>query len=168
MCFMNHKVGIILMGVKYMNKFMKEAIKEAQKGIHNNHGGPFGAVVVKDNKIIGRGHNQVVLNNDPTCHGEIQAIRKASKKLNSFDLSGCEIYTTSEPCPMCLGAILWTNIDKIYYGCNINDAEEIGFRDHIFYEMQKIGFKERVIELDREACLNLFFEYKSIKNKTNY
>ena len=165
---MNYKIGIIIVGVKYMNKFMKEAIKEAQKGIHNNHGGPFGAVVVKDNKIIGRGHNQVVLNNDPTCHGEIQAIRKASKKLNTFNLSSCETYTTSEPCPMCLGAILWANIDKIYYGCNINDAEEIGFRDHIFYEMQKTGFKERVIELDREVCLNLFSEYKSIKNKTNY
>jgi guanine deaminase len=89
-----------------MNKFMNIAIKEAQKAFMRNHGGPFGAVIVKDGKIIGRGHNQVVLKNDPTCHGEIQAIRNASKKLNSFDLTGCDIYTTSEPCPMCMGAIL--------------------------------------------------------------
>ncbi len=100
--------------------------------------------------------------------GKYRQFKKASKKLNTFNLSGCEIYTTSEPCPMCMGAILWANIDKIYYGCNINDAEEIGFRDHIFYEIQKTGFRERVTELDRKACLNLFSEYKSIKNKTNY
>lgn len=151
-----------------MNKYMNIAIKEAQKGIHENHGGPFGAVIVKDGKIIGRGHNQVVLKNDPTCHGEIQAIRQASKKLNNFDLSGCDIYTTSEPCPMCMGAIMWANIDHIYYGCNINDAEMIGFRDNIFNNTQKKDLKGRMIELEKDACLALFDEYKTINNKTVY
>ena len=97
-----------------MNKYMKVAIEEAQKGIRSGHGGPFGAVVVKDGKIIGQGHNMVVKNNDPTCHGEVSAIRDACKNLSSFDLKGAEIYTTGEPCPMCLGAILWSNIEKIY------------------------------------------------------
>jgi guanine deaminase len=151
-----------------MNKFMSIAIKEAQKGIHENHGGPFGAVIVKDGKIIGRGHNQVVQKNDPTCHGEIQAIRKASKKLNSFDLTGCDIYTTSEPCPMCMGALMWANINIIYYGCSINDAETIGFRDNIFSKLQKNDIKDRMIELDKDSCLVLFDEYKTINNKTNY
>ena len=151
-----------------MNKFMRMAINEARKGIHSGHGGPFGSVIVKDGVVVAKGHNQVIKNQDPTCHGEMMAIHKACKKLGTFDLSGCELYTTAEPCPMCLGAILWANISKVYFGCNIVDTEEIGFRDHIFYEMQKTGFKERVIELDREVCLNLFSEYKSIKNKTNY
>ena len=117
-----------------MNKYMRMAINEAKKGIRNGHGGPFGAVIVKNDEVIARGHNQVVKNNDPTCHGEIMAIHKACKKLGTFDLSGCEIYTTGEPCPMCMAAILWANIEKIYYGCNILDTEEIGFRDKKFYE----------------------------------
>ena len=117
-----------------MNRFMKIAIEEARKGIHNGHGGPFGAVVVKDGKIIGQGHNMVVKNNDPTCHGEVSAIRDACKNLNSFDLQGAEIYTTGEPCPMCLGAILWSNINQIYYGCSIQENDMIGFRDEIFYK----------------------------------
>jgi guanine deaminase len=152
-----------------MNKFMKRAIKEAQAGIRCGHGGPFGSVIVKDNKIIAKGHNEVVKNNDPTCHGEMMAIRKACKKLQTFDLSGCELYTTAEPCPMCLGAILWANIDKVYYGCNIDDTENIGFRDKVFYQMNESGAKEKfVIELNRESCLKLFEEYQSIKNKINY
>ena len=138
-----------------MNKFMKMAINEAKKGILNNHGGPFGAVIVKDGKVIAKGHNQVVKNQDATCHGEMMAIRKASKKLNTFDLKGCEIYTTGEPCPMCLGAILWAHIDKVYYGCNIVDTEDIGFKDLEFYN--KLENKNSFIkELDREACLKRF------------
>ena len=117
-----------------VNEFMKVAIQEAKKGIRKGHGGPFGAVIVKDGEIVGRGHNQVVKNNDPTCHGEMMAIHMACKKLNTFDLSGTEIYTTGEPCPMCLAAILWANISKVYYGCNIVDTETIGFRDLAFYE----------------------------------
>jgi len=148
-----------------MNKFMKEAIKEALKGIRNGHGGPFGCVIVKDNKIIARGHNEVVKRNDATCHGEMMALRKAYKKLNSFSLKGCELYTTGEPCPMCLGAICWSNIDKVYYGCNIVDTEDIGFRDKEFFERNKDEF---IFELDREECLKLYSEYKNIKDKVNY
>ena len=153
-----------------MNKFMKLAIQEAQKGIALGHGGPFGAVIVKDGKVISKGHNHVVANNDPTCHGEVDAIRKACKKLKTFDLTGCEIYTTGEPCPMCLAAILWANISKVYYGCNIYDTEDIGFRDSAFYDFQndEEKRKEFVVELDRKVCLKLYEKYKNIKDKTHY
>ena len=152
-----------------MNKYMKMAIAEARKGIRAGHGGPFGCVIVKGDEVVGKGHNQVVKNNDPTCHGEIMAIHKACKKLGTFDLSGCELYTTGEPCPMCMSAILWANIDKVYYGCNILDTEDIGFRDKKFYEMQQIDARKRFIhELDRKQCLKLYGEYKRISDKVNY
>ena len=150
-----------------MNKYMRMAINEARKGIRAGHGGPFGAVIVKDGVVVGKGHNQVVKNNDPTCHGEMMAIHKACKKLGTFDLSGCELYTTGEPCPMCMAAILWANIKKVYYGFNIVDTEGIGFRDKVFYEMQG-HLDEMVIELDRKACLKLYAEYAAIEDKTNY
>lgn len=150
-----------------MNKYMRMAINEAKKGIRNGHGGPFGAVIVKDGEVIAKGHNQVVKNNDPTCHGEIMTIHKACKKLGTFDLTGCEIYTTGEPCPMCMAAILWANIEKIYYGCNILDTEEIGFRDKKFYE-QFANREQFIYELDRKQCLKLYGEYKRINNKVNY
>lgn len=145
-----------------MNQFMREAIKEAYLGIRKKHGGPFGCVIVKDGKIVGRGHNQVLLNNDCTCHGEMMAIRDACKNLGTFDLSGCDLYTTSQACPMCQGAIQWSNISRVFQGCNIQDAENIGFRDKIFFENTKSG-----IELDREDCLVLFDEYLST-NPKNY
>ena len=152
-----------------MNKYMRMAINEAKKGIRNGHGGPFGAVIVKDGVVVGKGHNQVVKNNDPICHGEIMAIHKACKKLGTFDLSGCEIYTTGEPCPMCMSAILWANIEKVYYGCNILDTEDIGFRDKKFYEMQQIDARKQFVhELDRKQCLKLYGEYKRITDKVNY
>ena len=152
-----------------MNKYMRMAINEARKGIRNGHGGPFGAVIVKDGEVVGKGHNQVVKNNDPTCHGEIMAIHKACKKLGTFDLSGCELYTTGEPCPMCMSAILWANIEKVYYGCNILDTEDIGFRDKKFYEMQQIDARKAFVhELDRKQCLKLYGEYKRITDKVNY
>lgn len=154
-----------------MNKFMKLAIEEAEKGISQKHGGPFGSVVVKDNKVIGFGHNHVVANNDPTCHGEIDAIRNACKNLNSFDLSGCDIYTTGEPCPMCLCAILWANINNIYYACTIEDNDKIGFRDDIFYQKLEIStkkIKSKLINIDRDEGLKLFEKYKEIKDKTMY
>ena len=149
-----------------MNQFMKSAIEEAQKGIRKNHGGPFGCVIVKNNAIIGSGHNEVVLQNDPTCHGEMMAIRDACKRIGNFDLSGCDLYTTAEPCPMCLGAIRWSNIDHVYFGCNILDTEDIGFRDKQFYEATDSS--DFLHPLDREACLELFHEYKSIDHKTAY
>lgn len=151
-----------------MNKFMKMAIKEAQKGIRNNEGGPFGSVIVKDGKVVAKGHNQVLLKHDATCHGEMQAIRKASKRLKSFSLEECEIYTTGEPCPMCLGAILWSNIKKVYYGCNIIDTEDIGFRDNKFYKMSQEEKDSFIKELDREECLKLYEEYKNIEGKKEY
>lgn len=151
-----------------MNKYMFLAIEEAKKGIMNNEGGPFGAVIVKDGVVVGKGHNRVVLNNDCTCHGEMEAIRDASKNLGTFDLTGCEIYTTGYPCPMCMGAILWSNMKKFYYGCNVSDTNKIGFRDEIFYnrtEEEKKKFEE---EVDRNECLKLYDEYMSLSKKTNY
>lgn len=151
-----------------MNKFMKVAVEEARIGITHGHGGPFGAVIVKDGKIVARGHNHVVVNNDSTCHGEIDAIRKAEEELNTFDLSGCEIYTTGYPCPMCFGAIMWANIDKIYYGCNTTDTEIIGFRDKAFEESIPEKMISMCEEVDRNECLTLYDEYNKITDKTNY
>jgi len=148
-----------------MNKYMELAIQEARMGISKNDGGPFGCVIVKDGKVIGQGHNEVVFQNDATCHGEMMALRKAMKEMKSFDLSGCDLYTTGEPCPMCMGAILWANISHVYYGCNIKDTEEIGFRDKVFYEFDK---NKMVTELDRKECLDLYEEYKNLSVKTNY
>ena len=146
-------------------KYMHEAILEAKKGIHAGHGGPFGAVIVKEGKIIGRGHNEVIHQQDPTCHGEMMAIHDACKNLGSFDLSGAELYTTGYPCPMCLGAILWANINRVYYGCNVEDTEvKIGFRDNAFYELltKKEQRENFCRELSREECLALYEEYASI------
>lgn len=153
-----------------MNKYMQMAIKEAYKGINEGHGGPFGCVIVKDNKVIAKGHNEVLKNNDPTCHGEIMAIHKACKKLKTFDLSGCELYTTGEPCPMCLSAILWANISKVYYGCNIVDTENIGFRDNVFYDFYNNNEKRKqfVMEIDREECLKLYDSYIKISTRKKY
>lgn len=151
-----------------MNRFMRMAITEAKKGILNGHGGPFGTVIVKDGVVIAKGHNQVIKNQDPTCHGEIMAIHKACKKLGTFDLSGCELYTTGEPCPMCLGAILWANIDRVYFGCNIIDTEKIGFRDNKFYSMTQEQKDEFIKELDRKQCLKLYDLYMSLDDKEEY
>jgi guanine deaminase len=144
---------------------MQLAIKEAYSGIKKGHGGPFGAVIVKDGKVIAKAHNQVVFQHDPTCHGEMLAIRRASKKLQTFDLSGCIIYTTGEPCPMCLGAILWANISFVYYGCNVDDTQIIGFRDKKFYEFKKDSFMK---ELNRQEVLKLYKEYRDTQDKTSY
>lgn len=147
----------------YKKEFMEIAVNEAREGIHNRDGGPFGAVVVKNGEVIASGHNRVLSSNDSTCHGEIDAIRKAENKLRTHDLSGCEIYTTGEPCPMCLAAVLWANIEKIYYGCRLSDNESIGFRDVKFDEMMggrpglPDGFME---ERDRELCLEVLKEYE--------
>lgn len=146
---------------------MDIALEEAYLGIRAGHGGPFGAVVVKDGAIVGRGHNRVVADNDPTLHGEIVAIRDACKNLNTFDLSGCQLYTTAEPCPMCLGAVLWAGISQVYYGCDRLDSERIGFRDSAFYE-QMAENKSRLIPCGREKCRQLFEEYAAMREKTMY
>ena len=148
--------------------YMEEAINEAYEGIENGHGGPFGCVIVKDGKIIGRGHNRVLLNHDSTCHGEMEAIRDACRNSGSHDLSGAELYTTAEPCPMCLGGILWSNIKKVYYGCNVRDTNDIGFRDDIFYDYLNCKSKDEKssileqTELEREKCLELFNRFKTL------
>ena len=147
-----------------MNKYMEMAVKEAEIGIRSGHGGPFGCVIVKAGKVVGQGHNEVIIKKDPTCHGEIMAIRDACKNLETHDLKGCELYTTAEPCPMCQEAIMWANIDKVYYGCNISDTDRIGFRDQEFYEDPK----EISEELDRKECIKLFEEYVSTPNKQLY
>lgn len=113
--------------------FMQRAIDLSDSGMENNFGGPFGAVIVKDAKIIGEGFNKVISSNDPTAHAEVTAIREASKNLNNFDLSGSVIFTSCEPCPMCLAAIYWANIDEIYFANTKDDANEIGFRDDFIY-----------------------------------
>lgn len=148
--------------------FMQLAIAEARDGIQHNHGGPFGTVIVKGGEIVGRGHNCVLRDNDPTCHGEVSAIRAAGRRLGTFDLSGCELYTTGEPCHMCLCACMWANISKIYYGCTIADNERIGFRDNkfdaIFGGREKLG--DLLEPLDREGCLELFDEYANMQHES--
>ena len=148
---------------------MQLAIDEAKAGVHSHHGGPFGAVIVKDGKVIASGHNRVLENNDSTCHGEIDAIRRAEQSLETHDLSGCEIYTTGEPCSMCLAAILWANIDKVYYGCNLADNAEIGFRDEKIDKLLSRDAKlydDFLEERGREECLKLFEEYEGLGEKT--
>ena len=145
-----------------MNKFMEKAIEEAEKGIVARDGGPFGAVIVKDKKIISFGHNKVISSNDPTAHAEIVAIREASKLLQRFDLSDCELYTTCEPCPMCYSAIHWAKISKVYYGATRMDAKNIGFDDQYLYDVlsNKISDTKLTLEeLSRESCLKVFDEY---------
>ena len=160
-----------LMNINNMERIelMRLAIAEAREGINAGHGGPFGTVIVKDGKIVGRGHNCVLLLNDPTCHGEVAAIRDAGKNLGTFDLSGCELYTTGEPCHMCLCACMWANISKIYYGCTIDDNSIIGFRDGKFDEIfggrDKLG--DYMLEIGRDECLKLFEEYKNMQHQ-NY
>lgn len=143
----------------YKKEFMEIAVNGAKEGIVNGDGGPFGAVVVKDGEVIASGHNRVLANNDSTCHGEIDAIRKAEGRLGTYDLAGCELYTTGEPCPMCLAAILWANIGKVYYGRSLADNEKIGFRDVRFDKMMggRSGLPEGFMEEGgREMCLELF------------
>ena len=159
-----------------MNKYMKIADELAQQNILTNDGGPFGAVIIKNNEIVGKGNNQVVLKNDPTAHAEIVAIRDAWKNLGTFDLTGCEIYTSCYPCPMCLSAIIWSNIKMVYYGNTKEDAEKIGFRDNLIYEylegQSKTTNKEdilKIIAMDREETIKTFESYQNkSENKTMY
>ena len=149
------------------NPYMAEAIREALDGISQGHGGPFGCVIVKDDEIIGTGHNRVLEDNDSTAHGEITAIRNAEDALDSFDLSGCVLYTTGEPCPMCLYAILWANISKVYYGCTIEDNADIGFRDEVFDNLSggRESLEDFLVCIDRDACLKLFQVYSDMEHQ---
>ena len=152
-------------------KFMHEAIGLSLENVKSGKGGPFGAVVVKDGKIIARGVNAVTKTNDPTAHAEVNAIREACHVLQSFQLDGCEIYTSCEPCPMCLGAIYWARPDKVYYANTKNDASEINFDDDFIYKEIAKPLKERTIQfvqLSRQEALKVFVEWKNKSDKIEY
>ena len=159
------------MSTENKNKFMHEAVTAALKGMHNNEGGPFGCVIVKDGKIVGRGNNKVTSNNDPTAHAEIMAIRDACKNLNSFQLEGCEIYTSCEPCPMCFGAIYWARPDKVYYGCSQKDAADIDFDDEFIYKEIELPYDKRSIPFEqfaRDIAIEPFQKWSEKEDKTVY
>jgi tRNA(Arg) A34 adenosine deaminase TadA len=151
--------------------FMQRAIDLAEKGIDSNAGGPFGAVIVKDNKIISEGYNKVTSTNDPTAHAEIIAIKAACKKLNSFQLDDCTIYTSCEPCPMCLGAIYWARPKNVFYACKREDAAMIDFDDQFIYDELKKQIDERRIEFKnimKKEALKVFKKWKEKPNKIEY
>ena len=136
---------------------MKKANELAKYSMDNNKGGCFGSVIVKDGVIVGEGYNTVTSDNDPTRHGEINAIKNTCKNMSTFDLSGCELYTSAYPCPMCLGAIMWANIKTVYYGATAQDTGNIGFRDDFMYEWlnNKNEDSLRLIEMDRKECVEV-------------
>ena len=151
-------------------KFMAKAIELSIKSA-NTIGGPFGSVIVKDQKIIAEGSNTVTSTNDPTAHGEIVAIREACKNLNTFDLSGCEIYTSCEPCPMCLSAIYWSRLDKIYYANTRDDAKNIDFDDSFIYTEipKKIDDRKiKMVQMLREEALKAFEIWDKKVDKVKY
>ena len=158
-----------------MNKYMKVAKELSDENLKTNVGGPFGACIVKDGKIIGKGSNHVLEKNDPTAHAEIMAIRDACKNIGTYDLSGCELYTSCYPCPMCLSAIIWANIKKVYYGNTKKDAAKIGFRDDDIYTyISKLADNIEdnntlCLEcLDREETIETFNDYIKKNDKTIY
>lgn len=154
-----------------MNKnIMREAIKLANESIKDG-GGPFAAIITKNNEIIAYGTNQVTNNNDPTAHAEVVAIRNAAKTLENFNLAGCEIYTTCEPCPMCLGAIYWAKISKIYYGNTKEDAANIGFDDQFIYEELELPKEKRQLAMEallRDETIETFKIWDKMSDKKEY
>ena len=151
-------------------KFMRLAIEKSLESVDNG-GGPFGAVVVKDGEVVAVASNSVTLDNDPTAHVEVNAIRTACKKLGTFDLSGCEIYASCEPCPMCLAAIYWARIDKLYYANTKADADNIGFSDNFIYEEFAKPESLRSIKVTamlRDEALAAFKKWENKEDKTEY
>ena len=158
-----------------MNKFMQIAKELSDDNLKTNVGGPFGACIVKDGKIIGKGSNHVLSNNDPTAHAEVMAIRDACKNINSYDLTGCELYTSCYPCPMCLSAIIWANIKTVYYGNTKEDAADIGFRDDFIYSfINKLTQNKndddvlKLEKMDREETIKSFEKFKEKNDKIIY
>ncbi len=152
-------------------KFINRAIELSQQGMDGNAGGPFGAIVVKNGEIIAEGFNKVTSSNDPTAHAEVVAIREACKMLNSFQLDDCIIYTSCEPCPMCLGAIYWARPKAVYYACTKEDAAEIGFDDQFIYEEieSEIGKRKvKFINLGREEGRRVFKNWETKEGRTDY
>jgi guanine deaminase len=153
------------------NPFMARAIELAIDNVRTGRGGPFGAVVVKDGKIIAEATNNVTATNDPTAHAEINAIREACKKLGAFELSGCEIYTSCEPCPMCLGAIYWARLQHIYFGCTADDAASAGFDDSYIYDELSKEYAQRKMlttQMMREEAGAAFRAWERSPNKIPY
>lgn len=152
-------------------KFMDEAIRLASMNMDVTNGGPFGCVIVKDGEIIASAFNEVLRTNDPTAHAEIVAIRRACEKLNSYQLDGCEIFTSCEPCPMCLGAIYWSRPEKVYYAASREDAEKAGFDDnHIYQEVTLAGLDRKIPfeQIMPDRVRNLFKEWTRLKKDINY
>jgi guanine deaminase len=152
-------------------KFMRMAIELSENSVIQGKGGPFGAVIVKNGEVIAGSANMVVPNNDPTAHAEVSAIRLACQKLGTFILEGCEIYTSCEPCPMCLGAIYWARIDKIYYANTKTDAADIGFDDKFIYDELDLPMAKRnlpIVQLMRDEALNAFRLWSDNAGKTEY
>jgi tRNA(Arg) A34 adenosine deaminase TadA len=152
-------------------EFMAEAIRLAKENLKTGKGGPFGAVVVKNGIIVGKGGNSVTSTNDPTAHAEVNAIRDACKNLNTFQLDDCEIYTSCEPCPMCLGAIYWARPKKIYYACNKQDAANAGFDDSFIYDEINIPLNERKIpanQMMQKEAQEVFKEWIILESKIEY
>ena len=156
--------------MEYNIKFMRKAIALSVENIKNG-GGPFGAVIVKDNKIVATGVNRVTANTDPTAHAEVNVIRKAARKLETFDLTGCDIYTSCEPCPMCLGAVYWAHLDKMYYGNTKTDAKNIGFDDSFIYDEIDLKPENRQIKTVQklpEEAIKAFEAWTLSVDKVNY
>lgn len=153
------------------SQYMDKAVERAIQGVLNNEGGPFGCIIVKDSKIIGSGNNRVTSTNDPTAHAEVIAIREACKALDSFQLDDCILYTSCEPCPMCFGAIYWARPKKVYYGCNKNDAANIGFDDDFIYKELDLDLIKRSIpfeQLNRKNALKAFKAWEDKEDKIEY
>jgi len=152
-----------------MNRWMKIAYDEAVEGMMHNEGGPFGAIIMKDGEVIAKAHNRVLISKDPTAHAEVNAIREASHKLNTFNLSGCVLYTTCMPCPMCLGAIMWARIGEVYYGATEDDAKRGGFDDLQFYELLKEENKGlNLKQIDQKENSSLFDIWNEKEGKQLY
>jgi len=148
-------------------KLMNKAIKESAHSLKHNHGGPFGAVVVKNGKIVASAHNTVLKSKDPTAHAEVNAIRKACKKLKTPSLEGCELYTSCEPCPMCLGAIMWARFDTVYYATSREDAAKIEFDDSYFYDQISKEKEDRDIKFEQLSKEKAFDVMKKWSEKND-
>ena len=159
------------MSIDQQKKFMREAIRLSMENVQSGNGGPFGTVIVKNGKIIATGVNEVTKSNDPTAHAEMIAIRNACEKLNSFQLDGCDIYCSCEPCPMCLGAIYWARPKSIYFANSKKDAAEINFDDNFIYQEIKLPIHERkltITQLLRDEAQSVFLQWQESQNKIEY
>ncbi|MEM9328772.1 MAG: nucleoside deaminase [Bacteroidota bacterium] len=153
------------------HQYMREAILESKRGMDSNHGGPFGAIIVRGDEIVGRGHNRVTSTNDPTAHAEVMAIRDACQNLGVFQLDDCVIYTSCEPCPMCFGAIYWARLQKVYFACNQADAAAIDFDDSFIYREIELPMGERQIPFEsllRSEGQEVFRQWDEKQDKTEY